>query len=238
MVVLHRLAAERGVVEKPGFKSRLSFSFGDYYNPNWIGFGALVALNENTLEVGCGFDAPRRSDLEILTYIVSGRHRHRSSLGEDRESGPGTLLRLSAGAGVSHREDNASPTDALRAIRIYVLPERRGGTPRFAAEDFSNASPADRLLLLASRDGRDRSVQLARDVDLFASSLGAGASLSHPLGEEREAWVQALDGALEVNGQRLSTGDGLGLRGVDSAQIRGLTGDGRAEFLLFDMACA
>lgn len=236
MTLFLRRAVERGYIDRDPFKSKLSFSFGDYYNPNWLGFGALYAINENEFAPGYGLAAPHRRDLEILTLVRSGRLRHRDSLGSDLEAEADSLLRLRAGSGVDHREDNASPDTPLRALRLYLLPETRGAAPRFDAASFAGRSRRKRLLLLGSKDGRDGSLSIDRDVDLYISSLDAGDVVAHPLGRDREAWVQVLDGEALVNGVVLRAGDGVGVRDVDVMRLEGGAG-GFGELLVLDMSC-
>ncbi|MEL6979589.1 MAG: pirin family protein [Pseudomonadota bacterium] len=233
MTMLIRRAAERGMRSLDWYESWFTFSFGDYYDPRFLGFGALRALNETRLSAGRGFAMAERSDLEILTYVCEGALRHRDDLGNDVVTGPGGVQRLSAGAGARSSKENASRDKPARFVQIWILPETSGGAPSFEAAAFAKSDASGGLRLLASSSGARGSVKIQRDVDFHAAALRAGDVIAHPLGEDREAWIQVLSGAVLVNGAALATGDGVGLQDVEVAQI---VADADAEFFLFDMA--
>ncbi|MEM8597028.1 MAG: pirin family protein [Pseudomonadota bacterium] len=233
MVIMTRRADERGRQARDWFEKRLSFSHGDYYDPRYLGFGALRVLNENHLAPGAAFDAAQRSDLEILSVVCDGRLRHTDSLGNERVVETGGVQRLSAGAGVEYRAANADPDAPLHFFQIWVLPDRRGGRPRYDEARFPDPAQPGGLRLLASAEGRRGSLSLRRDVDLHAGALRPGESLAHPLGPEREVWLQVASGSLTAGEERLTAGDGMGLAEIEVLRLAAETD---ATFLLFDMA--
>lgn len=233
MALTIRRSAERGEMRRDWLTAHFSFSFGDYYDPRLIGFGALRALNDYRLAPGAGFDAAWRSELEILSYVAEGALEHADSLGSASHVARGGLQRLTAGTGVEHCERNASAVDPLRFIHIWILPRARGAAPRYDQRRSAPAEMQNALCLLASEDGREGAVRLDRGVDLYVAALSPGSILSHPLGSDREAWLQVLEGRVVANAESLASGDGAGLR--DEEVLR-LEAAGPAEILLFDMA--
>lgn len=233
MTLTIRRAADRGVTRRDWLDARHSFSFGAYYDPRFLGFGALRALNEYHLAPGSGFGPSRRADLEILSYVVSGALDHSDTLGSSAVLHRGGVQRLSAGAGAEHTAGNASASDPLRFMNIWILPAQRGAPPRYDTLSLGDDAKRNTLRLLAAGDRRDGVLPLDRDVDLYASLLAPHMALSHGLGAEREAWVHVISGAVKVNDERLEAGDGAGLRDIEALRLEG--GEA-AELLLFDMA--
>lgn len=233
MTIVKRRAADRGALSLDWIESRFTFSFGDYYDPRHLGYGALRALNEHRLAAGRGFDPQWRSDLEILSYVCHGALRHRDSLGNDVLLQSGGLQRLSAGRGAEASLANASSSDPARFLQIWILPEENGGAPNYATSTIAPTQTTGALRLIASRNGRDGSLSVKRDVDLYVSTLPQGGAVVHPLGRDREAWIQLLQGEIAVNGEVLTVGDGIGLVNVEILKIDA-TED--AELLLFDMS--
>ncbi|MEM6974123.1 MAG: pirin family protein [Pseudomonadota bacterium] len=231
MTIVIRRAAERGLMSLDWVETRYSFSYGDYYNPRHMGFGALRALNEHRVAPDAAFAAAWRTDIETITYVCAGSLRHRDNLGNDIVLGPGSVQRISAGSGMECAFSNAESAP-LHFIQIWVLPETTGGAPGYASATFPMSGG---LRLLASHDGRQGSVSVQRDVALYRGMLRPGDRNAHPLGPEREAWVHVLSGELSLAGERLSAGDGIGLVELEIAQIEN-AGSGDAAFLLFDMS--
>ena len=227
-----RHAEDRGLANFGWLNSRHTFSFGRYYDPQFMGFGPLRVINEDRVRPGQGFDTHGHSDMEIISYVLDGALEHKDSMGNGSIIRPGDVQRMTAGTGVRHSEYNASDTDPVHFLQIWILPEKDGLEPGYEQKAFSDDEKRGRLRLVGSRDGRDGSVTIHRDVDLYATLLGDGDSVGHELTEGRKAWVQVATGNAVLNGESLEPGDGVALEGP--ASIR-LTGSSDTEVLLFDM---
>ncbi len=228
-----RRADDRGLASLGWLNSRHTFSFGHYYDPQHMGFGALRVINEDRVEPGRGFDTHGHRDMEIISYVLDGALEHRDSMGNGSTIRPGDVQRMSAGTGVRHSEFNASSTEPVHFLQIWLLPEREGMAPGYEQKRFSDEEKRGRLRLVASRDGRDGSVTVHQDVDLHATVLAPGDVEKHELGAGRRAWVQVARGALRVNGEALRAGDGLAIAGAGTVELEGAED---AEALLFDLA--
>jgi redox-sensitive bicupin YhaK (pirin superfamily) len=210
-----------------------TFSFGDYWDPQHMGFRSLRVINEDHVAPGTGFGTHPHRDMEILTWVLSGALEHRDSLGTGSVIGPGEIQRMTAGTGILHSEYNPSADERVHLLQIWLLPERRGLTPGYDQRTFPAAGRRGRLQLLAARDGRDGAVSIHQDADLFATELAAGQSVTHALQPGRSAWVQVTRGAVNLNGKALRAGDGAAVR--DEPEVR-LASEGEAAVLLFDLA--
>ncbi len=228
-----RRADDRGLASLGWLNSRHTFSFGHYYDARHMGFGALRVINEDRVQPGRGFDTHGHRDMEIISYVLDGALEHRDSMGNGSTIRPGDVQRMSAGTGVRHSEFNASSTDPVHFLQIWVLPEHEGIKPSYEQRSYPDAEKRGRLRLVASNDGRDGSVTVHQDVDLYATLLAPGDSVTHRLGAARQAWIQVARGAVRVNAQALHAGDGVAIAGTDSITLEG---DEDAEALLFDMA--
>ena len=227
-----RPANERGLANLGWLNSRHTFSFGHYYDPQFMGFGPLRVINEDRVKPGQGFGTHGHSDMEIISYVLDGALEHKDSMGTGSIIRPGDVQRMSAGTGVRHSEYNASDTDPVHFLQIWILPEKDGAEPGYEQKSFSAEEKQGRLRLVGSRDGRDGSVTIHQDVDLYASLLGADDSVSYELGEGRNGWVQVARGSVRLNGNELAAGDGVALKGAQTLAIEGVDD---AEILLFDM---
>ena len=232
-----RPAGERGRASFGWLDSRHSFSFGHYYDPEHMGFGPLRVINEDRVEPGKGFGRHGHSDMEIISYVLEGALEHKDSIGTGSIIRPGDVQRMSAGTGVEHSEYNASATDPVHFLQIWILPEETGLEPGYEQKSFANDEKRSRLRLVGSRDGRDGSVTIHQDVDLYAALLADGESLSHELPAGRRGWLQVARGAVEVNGKALAAGDGVAVAAVNAEPYPlDITGRDEAEILLFDMS--
>ncbi len=229
-----RKADERGRTDFGWLDSRHTFSFGDYHDPKHMGFGPLRVINEDRVAPGGGFPTHPHADMEILSYVMEGALAHKDSLGTGSVIEPGDVQRMTAGSGIRHSEYNASSTAPVHFLQIWILPERRGLAPGYEQRSFPAAEKQGRLRLVASRDGRERSVVIHRDVDLYATVVGDGDRLKHDLLGGRRAWVQAVSGEAIVNGTPLAAGDGLAITETRLLEITGTPAG--AELLVFDMA--
>lgn len=227
-----RKADARGHADHGWLDTRHTFSFADYYDPAFVGFGPLRVINEDRVAPGQGFGAHSHRDMEIISYVLEGALEHRDSLGNGSVIRPGDVQRMSAGTGVRHSEFNASETELVHFLQIWILPERPGGEPGYEQKHFSEDARRDRLCLIGSREGREESVVIQRDVDLCSSLLSKGRAIEHRPAADRMLWIQVARGAVAVNGERLEAGDGAALVDEPAIELRGLE---NSEFLLFDM---
>ena len=227
-----RPANERGLANLGWLNSRHTFSFGHYYDPQFMGYGPLRVINEDRVNPGQGFGTHGHSDMEIISYVLDGALEHKDSLGTGSIIRPGDVQRMTAGTGVRHSEYNASDADPVHFLQIWIMPEKDGLEPSYEQTTFSKQDKQGRLRLVGSRDGREGSVTIHQDADLYASLLGAEDAVSYELGDGRNGWVQVARGSVRLNGNELAAGDGVALKGAQSLTIDGLDD---AEILLFDM---
>lgn len=228
-----RHAEERGRANLGWLDSRHTFSFGHYYDPKFMGFGPLRVINEDRVQPDQGFGTHGHEDMEIISFVLEGALEHKDSMGNGSVIRPGDVQRMSAGTGVRHSEFNASDKDLVHFLQIWILPENNGLEPSYEQKAFSSNEKRGRLRLVGSRDGRDRSVTIHRDVDLYATMLNEGETVLHELAGGRRGWVQVASGSATLNGQQLYPGDGVAIEGPSELQ---LTGTSEAEILLFDMS--
>lgn len=228
-----RKAADRGSVDFGWLDSRHSFSFGSYYDPQHMGYGNLRVINEDRVQPGQGFGTHGHRDMEIISYVISGSLEHRDSMGNGSVIRPGDVQRMSAGTGVQHSEYNHSGTDPVHFLQIWILPERNGLAPGYEQKHFAIDDRRNRLRLVATRDGRDGSLVVHQDVDLYAAVMADGSRVEHRLAAGRNAWVQVVAGSLDIGDARLDAGDGAAIAGTERLTLTAL---GETEFLLFDMA--
>ena len=228
-----RRSAERGGGDFGWLKTQHSFSFDTYHDPRFMGFRSLRVINEDRVQAGHGFPMHPHRDMEIITYVLEGALEHKDSMGNGSIIRPGDGQRMSAGTGVRHSEANASKTDAAHLLQIWILPDRRGHEPGYEQKAFPEAEKRGKLRLIASPDGSDGSVTIHQDAKLYASLLQPGQEVKHELGKGRYAWLQVAKGAVELNGQSLSQGDGAAVSDEQRLTVKA-TED--AEVLLFDLA--
>ncbi|MBB4285651.1 pirin family protein [Roseospira goensis] len=233
---LHRPADERGHARFGWLDSRHTFSFGHYLDPAHMGFGPLRVINEDRVRPGAGFDTHGHRDMEILSYVLAGALRHEDSLGTGSVIRPGEIQRMTAGTGIRHSEYNASATEPVHFLQIWILPEAAGLAPSYEQIAVPETERRGRLRLLAARDGRDGAVTVHQDVDLYGTLLTHGEAVSLALRPGRIAWVQVARGVVRANtGLRLGPGDGLGLSEAPDVTLTA-QGTEDAEVLVFDMA--
>jgi redox-sensitive bicupin YhaK (pirin superfamily) len=199
-----------------------------------MGFGTLRVINEDRVAPGKGFDTHGHRDMEIVSYVLDGALEHKDSIGTGSVIRPGDVQRMSAGTGIRHSEFNHSNGEPVHFLQIWIEPVRNGIEPSYEQKTFSIDDKRGRLRLVGSRDGRGGSVTIHQDVDLYASVLGNGESVSHALADGRKGWLQVARGSVTVGDQTLVAGDGVAFDAVQSIGITG-NGDGDAEVLLFDM---
>ncbi len=227
-----RKAEERGHANHGWLDTNHTFSFADYYDPRFMGFGALRVINDDVVGPGGGFPPHSHGDMEIITYVLKGGLQHKDSMGNGSIIKPGDVQRMSAGTGVTHSEYNASKNEPVHLLQIWILPERRGQPPGYEQKYFSEAEKSGRLRLVASPNGDEGSVRIQQDARMFASLLEAGQSVSHTFEKGRLGWLHVARGSAELNGTPLKAGDGVAIEGVDKLTIHSKD---RGEILLFDL---
>jgi quercetin 2,3-dioxygenase len=227
-----RPAKERGQTDWGWLDSRHTFSFGEYHDPRHMGFRSLRVINDDRVTAGKGFGTHGHRDMEIFSYVLEGGLEHQDSTGGGGVIRPGEIQFMRAGTGVTHSEKNASKTDPVHFLQIWVVPDARGLAPRYDQKPFDAASALEGFVLLASKEGRDGSIQVHQDVGLWMTRLGEGVVRGHDLAPGRHAWLHVARGAVTLNGHALTEGDGAAVS--DEAGLR-LEGRGDAEVLLFDL---
>jgi len=227
-----RKSQDRGHFDHGWLRTYHTFSFSDYHDPKHMGFRHLRVINEDYVAPADGFEEHPHRDMEILTYILEGALEHRDSMGNGSVIRPGDMQRMSAGTGVTHSEFNASKTEAVHLLQIWILPESKGIQPGYEQKNFPVESRANRLKLLASRSGEEGSVTIHQDVRVYASLLSAGNELRYETSGDRYAWLQLASGELNVSGRSVRAGDGLSISGEEKLLIRA---NNDSHFLLFDL---
>ncbi|MBI3099548.1 MAG: pirin family protein [Planctomycetes bacterium] len=227
-----RRSDDRGRSQHSWLDRRLTFSFADYQDPRHMGYGALRVLNEDRIGPGAGFPSHAHNDLEILSYVIEGGLQHRDSLGNEMILHPGEVQWFGAGRGVTHSEYNASSTDEVHFLQIYILPEREGLEPGCAVKTFPVAGRRGELRRIASRDGSEGSLPIRQEIDVYASILAPGERISRPCDPRHHHWLQLVAGSVRVNGRVVQAGDGAAVAEESALVIESID---PAEFLLFDL---
>ena len=227
-----RRANERGRTKWDWLDSRHTFSFGEYFDPKHVGFRSLRVINDDTLQPGQGFGTHPHRDMEILTYVLSGKLAHRDSMGNGRTIEAGELQAMSAGRGITHSEFNASDTEPVHFLQIWITPTEQGLMPSYA-EWKPNGRAGTGLTLLASPTGSAGSVRIHQDAELWLARLDAGQQTAHRLKPGRHAWVHVATGTVALDGHELSAGDGVAAS--DESEIK-LAAAKPSQVLLFDLS--
>ncbi|PYQ49945.1 MAG: quercetin 2,3-dioxygenase [Acidobacteria bacterium] len=231
MITLRR-AAERGRFDFGWLDTRHTFSFGEYYDPEHMGFRQLRVINEDRVAPGEGFPTHGHRDMEILSYVLEGGLQHRDSLGTGSVIRPGDVQRMSAGTGVTHSEFNASRAEPVHFLQIWILPERRSLPPGYEQKAFPESERRGSLRLIASGDARQGSLTIHQDVDVYSGLLAPGETVRHPLRPGRHAWVQIARGVVGLDGQTLAAGDGAALSDETAVDLAARED---SEVLVFDL---
>lgn len=227
-----RNAEDRGSANFGWLNSKHTFSFGNYFDPNFLGFGPLRVINDDRVSPAGGFPTHGHQDMEIVSYVLEGALEHKDTIGNSSIIKPGDVQRMSAGTGIRHSEYNHSKTDLVHFLQIWIIPERGGLEPSYEQIEFTEAEKDGKLRLVGSRDGRDGSVVIHQDVDLYAALLSEGQEVTHKPREGRLTWIHVAKGDGFVNNLPVQAGDGIAFDGADPIT---LSSDGKGEFLLFDM---
>jgi quercetin 2,3-dioxygenase len=226
-----RKANDRGHADHGWLNSYHTFSFANYYDASWMGFRQLRVINDDRVAPGAGFGRHPHHDMEIISYVLEGALEHKDSMGNGRVIQPGEFQYMAAGTGVVHSEYNPSKKDPVHFLQIWIQPAKAGAKPAYGEKAFSNAAPG-RWNLVASKAGRDGSIRINQDTDLWLANFSNGEKLTHELHPDRHAWVHVAEGDVELNGKALAAGDGVAISGESQLD---LAGKGKAQVLLFDL---
>ena len=226
-----RRANERGHARHGWLESHHTFSFADYYDTRWMGFRALRVINDDLIQPGMGFGMHPHRDMEIITYVLSGALEHRDSMGNGRVIQTGEMQYMAAGTGIEHSEFNPAQDQAVHLLQIWIQPDQKGVTPRYAEKSFQEA-PTGKLLLAASKTGRDGSIAIHQDADVWLARLKPGDRVKHSLARGRHVWLHLAEGEVSLGGEALQGGDAAA---VSEESALELTVAKPAQVLLFDL---
>lgn len=228
-----RRSDERGLANHGWLKSRHTFSFAEYYDPSHMGFRALRVINEDRIEGGAGFGTHPHRDMEIISYVVKGSLEHKDSMGNKAIIRPGEVQKMSAGTGVAHSEYNAELEKETHFFQIWITPKVRGGAPSYGQKSFESELNSKKMVLVISEDAREGSIGIKQDANLYISRLKQTESFEFQLRPKRGAWIQVLNGRIQINGQELSTGDAISFENSELLKFSSLD---TSEFMIFDLA--
>jgi len=226
-----RKAGDRGHATHGWLDTYHTFSFADYHDPRWMGYRSLRVINDDRVAPRMGFGKHPHRDMEIITYILSGQLAHQDSMGNGRTITAGEFQYMAAGSGVQHSEQNPSGTETVHLLQVWIMPDEKGVTPRYAEKSMKDAATG-MLHLITSKSGRDGSMAIHQDADLWLAKLGVGEGVTHPLAPGRHGWVHVAEGEIALNGQTLKAGDAAAVGDETSLE---LTGHQPAQVLVFDL---
>ena len=227
-----RKADERGHAEHGWLNVYHTFSFNTYYDENYMGFRSLRVLNEDRIQPGKGFGTHPHEDMEIITYIMKGALEHKDNMGNGSVINAGDVQRMSAGTGIKHSEFNPSDSESVHLLQIWINPNKKGITPSYEQTRFNREEKVGKLLLIASPDGRNDSVTINQDADVYATILEKDMSIKVPVSKDRHLWIHVAQGEAKLGDESLSAGDGIAI--IDESEIN-LIGVNDAEILVFDL---
>jgi redox-sensitive bicupin YhaK (pirin superfamily) len=230
MLIIRR-SGERGFADHGWLKTYHTFSFADYHDPAWMAFGPLRVINDDVIGPGMGFGTHPHRDMEIITYVLSGSLEHKDSMGNGRVIRAGEVQYMAAGTGVFHSEFNPSRTTPCHLLQIWIQPDRRGTEPRYAERSMAEAL-SGQWQLVASKQGRDGSIPIHQETDLWLARLNAGQRVQHTVLAGRRAWLHVAEGAVSLGDHRLEGGDAVGTEGPLTLDCVAESG---AQLLLFDL---
>lgn len=226
-----RKANERGHANHGWLDTYYTFSFADYYDPQWMGYQSLRVINDDRIAAGGGFATHPHRDMEIITYMLNGSLEHKDSMGNGRVIRRGEFQYMAAGTGVQHSEFNPSKTEPGHLLQVWIMPDKRGAAPAYGEKSYALAPPG-KLHLVTSKTGRDGSIAINQDADLWLAKFSDGETVTHALAPGRHAWLHVAEGTVQVNGQTLSGGDAAAISKEGKVEI---AGGGAAQVLLFDL---
>jgi len=225
-----RKAEDRGKANFGWLDSKHSFSFGEYYDPNHMGFRSLRVINDDHVSAGQGFGSHPHKNMEIFSYVIDGQLKHEDSLGNGRTIQAGEFQYMSAGSGIMHSEFNPADETA-HFLQIWIQPKELGGTPRYAELDSKQLDHTQDLVLFASADGRDNSIQIRQNADIYFGKIAKDATSTLGKSDYSGTWIQMIKGELLIENELLSPGDGASIE--NAKQDLTLEAKADSEFLLF-----
>ncbi|MFG0326916.1 MAG: pirin family protein [Phycisphaerales bacterium JB037] len=228
-----RKASERGHANHGWLNARHSFSFGRYHDPRWMGFGPLRVINDDRIAPGRGFAEHPHAEMEIITIVLEGALAHADSTGSAGVLRRGDIQRMTAGTGIRHSEKNASTTEPIRLLQIWIEPATPGLAPGYEQRAFPESDRSGELRLIASPDGRDGSLTIHQDASLYLASLASGDRVRHTIEPGRRVWVQIAEGSVTIAGETYSEGDAAILENETEVTIEGASD--RSETVVFDL---
>jgi redox-sensitive bicupin YhaK (pirin superfamily) len=232
-MILLRRSTDRGHANHGWLDSHHTFSFGGYHDPEWMGFGPLRVINEDRVAAGGGFAPHSHANMEIISYVIDGALQHRDSLGTGSVIRPGDVQCMSAGSGIEHSEFNASQTEPVHFLQVWIQPDRLNAKPRYGQVHFSPASRHGVLRLVASPDGADGALAIRQDARMYASLLAPGETVQLKINPERRVWVQVVSGVLRLDDEtQLGAGDAAGISAQAGPLLRA---ESDSEVLVFDL---
>jgi redox-sensitive bicupin YhaK (pirin superfamily) len=227
-----RRSEDRGPTNAGWLNSMHTFSFGHYYDPSHMGFGPLRVINEDKVKAGAGFGTHPHNNMEIVSYVLEGALEHKDSMGNGSIIKPGDIQRMSAGSGITHSEYNHSSTEPVHFLQIWFMPDQWNIKPSYEQKSFADIDKQGQLKLVMSQDGREGSVSINQDIDMRVGLLDGDDSVVFETADNRTQWIQIAKGDVEVNGQKLSQGDGVGFKNEANLHFGNAK---NAEVIMFDM---
>ncbi len=231
-MITTRRSNERGHADHGWLKSKHTFSFAGYFDKDHMGFRNLRVINDDLVAPTMGFGMHGHEDMEIFSYAVKGQLTHRDSMGNQRTIGRGEVQFMSAGSGVRHSEFNPSDTEQTHLLQIWILPDGKGYEPRYEDKDFTEALETGELVALLTPDGKDESIKIGADAEVFAAWPKEGKEFEISADTDRGYWIQVVDGNLRVNDTEVGPGDAISAEDISKLSIKALTD---AEFILFSL---
>lgn len=231
-MMLVRKSNERGLAEHGWLKSRHTFSFAEYHDPKFMGFGPLRVINEDRIRGGTGFDTHPHRDMEIISYVISGGLKHKDSMGNEAVIKPGEVQRMSAGTGVRHSEYNEKEGEEAHFFQIWIIPDKQGVEPGYGQKSFEKELNSQKIVHVISPNGADGSISIHQDANMYISRLKKSESVDFVVRSDRKLWIQLVKGTVRVNDQEISTGDAIAAKDIATAKI---TASEDSELILFDL---
>ena len=231
MAIAVRKSEERGQADYGWLKTKYSFSFANYYDPRFMGFGFLRVINDDYIAEGKGFGTHPHDNMEIVTYVLDGELEHKDSMGNGSIIRSGDVQRMSAGTGVTHSEFNPSKTNPVKLFQIWFTPKKLDIEPSYEQKNFSDKTQGEGFHLIVSSDGQEGSVTINQDVCVYVGHLNHGC-YEHPTRLSNKVWVQVANGSVDVNGIRLEKGDGAAIHGEERIKFENAN---NVKLIMFDM---
>ncbi len=229
-----RPANQRGHTKIDWLDSWHTFSFGQYYDPRFMGFGSLRVINDDTVAPGQEFGTHPHDNMEIISIVLSGELEHKDSMGNGTKIKPGEIQKMTAGSGITHSEFNPSKTKPVHFLQIWIMPNVQDLKPSYEQKAYDPKILTNQLKLIVSPDGRDESIIISQDAEIYQTLLEQDRTTSFDITDKRMCWIQVAEGSVMVNGQPLVAGDGLAIVDENTAvELRGI--DKLSNILVFNL---